>query len=86
MNLQLGQKVYHRDLYYGRELFEIVGIRKTEVELEGDWSGGTHPVWQKDWMPIEGVILPAKKICPQKIDGSCPLHNLFCAYPRCEEQ
>lgn len=26
-----------------------------------------------------------KKVCPNKIDGSCPLHNIHCAYPKCEE-
>jgi hypothetical protein len=26
-----------------------------------------------------------KKECPQKINGSCPLHNIHCAYPKCEE-
>jgi hypothetical protein len=25
------------------------------------------------------------KICPQKVDGHCPLHNLFCQYPDCEK-
>jgi hypothetical protein len=26
-----------------------------------------------------------KKVCENKIDGVCPLHNLFCKYPDCEE-
>lgn len=27
-----------------------------------------------------------KKICPQKDkNGNCPLHNIHCAYPKCEE-
>jgi hypothetical protein len=25
-----------------------------------------------------------KKVCEHKIDGSCPVHNLFCKYPACE--
>ena len=25
------------------------------------------------------------KVCANKVDGSCPLHNLFCQYPKCEE-
>jgi hypothetical protein len=41
---------------------EIVGIRKDEVELEGDYSGGTHCVTQKDWLPIEGISLHYNKI------------------------
>jgi|TARA_R110000851_G_C12753114_1_gene532247 hypothetical protein len=30
--------------------FEVVGIRKTTVEIQGDWSGGTHNVNQKGWV------------------------------------
>lgn len=57
MNLKLNQKVYHKKIYNGKELMKIVGIREKEVELEGDWSGGTHNVCQKSWMPISGLIL-----------------------------
>jgi hypothetical protein len=56
MELQLGQIVYHKKLYWGREPMKVVGIRENEVELEGDYSGGTHNVCQKDWLPIEGII------------------------------
>jgi hypothetical protein len=28
---------------------------------------------------------PKFKVCENKIDGSCPLHNLQCNYPECEE-
>ena len=61
MNLQLGQEVYHKDIYCGREPMKVVGIREAEVELEGDYSGGTHGVCQKDWMPIQGVLLVKNK-------------------------
>jgi len=54
---KIGQEVYHKDIYNGKELMKVVGIRKKELELEGDYSGGTHLVCQKDWMPIEGIIL-----------------------------
>lgn len=53
--LKLGQIVYHRDVYYHREPLKIVGIRENEIELEGDYSGGTHNFTQKKWMPIKGV-------------------------------
>ena len=56
-DLRINQLVYHKDIYWGREQMKIVGLRKNEVELEGDWSGGTHNVCQRDWMPIEGIIL-----------------------------
>jgi hypothetical protein len=26
-----------------------------------------------------------KKVCDQKVNGSCPLHNLYCQYPGCEK-
>jgi hypothetical protein len=58
MKIELGQKVYHKDIYDGKELMEVVGIRKDTVELEGDYSGGTHAVCQKDWMSISGIIFP----------------------------
>lgn len=84
MEIKIGLKVYHRDIYHGKELMEIVGIRKTTVELEGDWSGGTHLVCQSDWMPIDGVIFQEPEPCKNKINGSCPLHNLHCKFPDCE--
>ena len=54
-DFQIGQIVYHRDVYAHSEPLEIIGIRKTELELEGDFSGGTHNVKQSDWLPIVGV-------------------------------
>jgi hypothetical protein len=27
----------------------------------------------------------ARKQCAEKINGHCPLHNLFCRYPECEK-
>lgn len=35
--------------------FEVVGIRKDEIEIKGDFSGGTHNVCQVDWVPISEV-------------------------------
>ena len=32
------------------------------------------------------ILVKPKKVCENKIDGHCPLHNLFCAYPKCEEE
>ena len=39
--------------YYHGEKFEVVGIRRDELELKGDWSGGTHNVNQIGWYPTE---------------------------------
>lgn len=46
-NFKLGDKVYHKA---DSSPFEVVGIRKTTVEIQGDWSGGTHNVNQKSWV------------------------------------
>ncbi len=51
MNYKLRDKVTTE--YYDDEIFEVVGIRENELELKGDWSGGTHNVCQKSWYPIE---------------------------------
>lgn len=42
--LRLGMIVYHRDIYQCREPLKVVGIKEDEVELEGDYSGGTFNV------------------------------------------
>jgi len=55
--LYIGQYVFHQDIYDGKEEMKVVGIREHEVELEGDYSGGTHCVTQKSWLPIKGIIL-----------------------------
>lgn len=80
---QLGMKVFHEELYHGKELMEIVGIRKTEVELQGDYSGGTHNVSQKDWLPIKGLFR-LRKVCDNKECQAGLLNNLQCDYPNCE--
>lgn len=53
---QLDDMVVNPEVYYGNEKFKVVGIRKDEIELEGDWSGGTNAVCEKCWMKIEGWI------------------------------
>ena len=80
---ELDMVVYHEDIYGGKEKMKIVGIRKTEVELEGDYSGGTQAVAQKSWMPRAGCIR-YRRTCTSKVGGSCPLPNVHCGYPDCE--
>jgi hypothetical protein len=53
--LKFGQKVYHKELYNGKEEMTVRGITEDKVLLEGDYSGGTHNVKQEDWLPIDGV-------------------------------
>jgi hypothetical protein len=57
MNLYIGQKVYHLDVYDGKEELEIVGIRRTQIELRGDWSGGTNNTIGDCWLPVDGVVV-----------------------------
>lgn len=47
---RLGDKVLTEE--YKTEVFTVVGIRETELELNGDWSGGTHNVSQNTWYPV----------------------------------
>ncbi len=72
--LKIGQKVYHSDVYFGKEPLEVVGIRKKEVELEGDYSGGTHKVTQKEWLPIDGIVEPDFIEVPKPV-GSFIIEN-----------
>jgi hypothetical protein len=48
------------EMYEHREMFEVVGIREKELELKGDWSGGTHNVSQSGWYPVKKckLVLP----------------------------
>ena len=34
---------------------------------------------------VEDLKPKKHKECSNKVNSSCPLHNLFCAYPKCEE-
>ena len=55
MEIKLGDIVYHIAVYDGREPLKVIGIRETTVELEGDYSGGTHNVRQSSWLSTGGV-------------------------------
>lgn len=54
--LYLGKKVWHKDVYDGKEQLEVVGIKYNEIELKGDYSGvGLDN--SSCWMPLEGVLV-----------------------------
>lgn len=81
---ELGMIVSHESIFNGNESMKVVGIRFDEVELEGDYSGGTHKIVQKEWFPIKGLFR-IRKVCNQVVEhGSCTLHNIHCSYPQCE--
>ena len=52
---QIGETVYHRTVYEHKEPLKVVGILEDKLLLEGDFSGGTHNVIQRDWLPIKGT-------------------------------
>lgn len=59
--LTLHQKVYHKEIYDGKEQMIITGMKvdtkgKVMVELEGDYSGGTHNVCQREWYCSDGLL------------------------------
>ena len=54
-HFKIGDIVYHRSVYQHKEPLEVVGIMEDKLLLEGDYSGGTHNVCQRDWLPIKGT-------------------------------
>ena len=70
--------VYIESVYNGREPFKIIGIRESQVELEGDFSGGTHNVIQRDWFDDENVFV-VKTVCDEQLKpNGCQIHNVNC--------
>ena len=49
-NFKLDDKVYYP---CDTAPFKVTGIKKNEIEIEGDFSGGTHNVCQKSWVGID---------------------------------
>ena len=54
-SFRIGDIVYHRSVYEHKEPLKVVGIAEDKLLLEGDYSGGTHNVVQRDWLPIKGT-------------------------------
>lgn len=54
-SFRIGDVVYHRSVYQHNEPLKVVGITEDKLLLEGDYSGGTHNVCQRDWLPIKGT-------------------------------
>ena len=54
-SFRIGDIVYHRSVYEHKEPLKVVGITEDKLLLEGDYSGGTHNVVQRDWLPIKGT-------------------------------
>lgn len=57
--LQFDMTVYHTKVYDGNEKLKVVGIRKDQVELQGDYSGvGLYS--SSCWLPLDGVLISAE--------------------------
>lgn len=70
--------VYVETLYNGREPFKIVGVRQNQVELEGDYSGGTHNTIGKQWFNNSEVFV-VKSVCEEQLKSNgCQVHNVNC--------
>lgn len=54
-SFRIGDIVYHRSVYEHKEPLKVVGITEDKLLLEGDYSGGTHNVRQRAWLPIKGT-------------------------------
>ena len=65
-NFKLGDEVYHRA---DAAPFEVVGIRKDSVEIQGDWSGGIHNVSQTGWVNHTEIELYDKSKVKYYING-----------------
>lgn len=80
----LHMEVFHDEIYNGRELMKVVGIRVGQVELEGDYSGGTNPSKETSWYSTYGSFR-LRKVCKEaEKPKGCQLHNLHCGFPDCE--
>lgn len=53
--LRLGQTVYHRLVYQHKEPLKVLGFTENMIFVEGDFSGGTNNVVQRDWLPLKGT-------------------------------
>jgi len=70
--------VYIENMYNGKEPFKVIGIRENQVELEGDFSGGTHGVTQKDWFDDDKVFV-VKTVCEEQLKpNGCQFRNVYC--------
>lgn len=58
-DIQLFDEVTHPETYKN-EVFSVVGIRANELELQGDWSGGTYPVSGRSWVKRDGVVFKSR--------------------------
>lgn len=76
--LFIGQTVYHKEIYDGREEMMVIGLvsgressgREAQVYLKGDYSGGTHGTIGRQWYPVNGVLHERNNTRAAKMESS----------------
>lgn len=78
-NISIGTyPVYSDKIHKGKEPMKVVGIRENEIELQGDYSGGTHLVDQKGWKKMSECFL-VQSVCEEQLKPTgCQVHNVNC--------
>lgn len=54
--ISIGDYVSDKRIYNGNEFFLVIGIRPGFIEIEGDFSGGTHAVRDSCWVSLTDDI------------------------------
>lgn len=82
---KLWDKVCNKNVYHGNEVFIVVGITLNELNLYGDWSGGTNPQTAgASWEYVEDGWEKAFGKCENnERPGGCQLPNIHCGAPQC---
>ncbi|MNS59205.1 hypothetical protein D3C86_1700900 [compost metagenome] len=78
-----------REEFENHPKFKGMDFRRSATHpdyYESPYANGALDGWKASRQTITSVV-KVKSICPNKNEkGACPLHNLHCAYPKCEEQ
>lgn len=56
MKISIGDKVIDKRIYEN-EVFSVTGIKDREIEITGDFSGGTNAVSQSSWVTLTDDIV-----------------------------
>jgi predicted nuclease with TOPRIM domain len=72
------------------EIMHPVKYMQRRAEAQGHTINGHMAIQLSDSVSYmreiaQKVMSKYRPECSQKVNGSCPLHNVHCAYPKCEE-
>lgn len=82
------QQRFYIDEHYGwTDWKQTSGGELEDIREYINW-GKRYQIRELTQTSLEGYQLPEPvlKVCPNKVNGSCTLHNLFCTYPDCENE